>query len=377
MKRITDVLIIGGGVIGTAIAYYLRKRDADVMLLERGAIGGQASSVAAGLLAPLGPLPGAGPLADLLLASFALFPALVPELEAASGLHLGYERLGALRIVRNPKRVGHLQKRMQAWEPLGLPLSWLNGEEARQQEPLLGPGVCAAVYAPAESQIRASQVVRAFATVASNLGVSIKSHTEVSSLCKAGKRVTGAMTTQGEHIACQHLVIATGAWAADCLHWLDLDLPVSPLHGQLLCLQGTTSSLLLKHMIFSEGIYVTPRGADLLVGATKEEQGFSVRVTEKGLATLHEKAARCLPLLKESGRASARAGLRPSTPDRAPILGSVPEWENVTLAVGHNSSGILLSPITGATIAELILTGVEPALIRPFSSTRFQSPDVR
>src|SRR5579884_2219471 len=141
MKHITDVVIVGGGVIGTAIAYYLRKLQVDTTLLERDEIGSQASSAAAGLLAPLGPLSGPGPFADLLLSSFALFPSLVPELEEASNLVLEYEHLGALRTVSNPKRIANLKKRMLSWEPLGLQMYWLTGEEARQREPHLGPEV--------------------------------------------------------------------------------------------------------------------------------------------------------------------------------------------------------------------------------------------
>src|SRR5712691_9418203 len=120
MEQGTDILIIGAGVIGTAIAYHLRKQGAEVTILERGEIGNKASSAAAGLLAPLGPLSGPGPYADLLLSSFAMFPSLVPELEEVSGLDLEYERPGALRTVRNPKRVSHLRKRMEDWKPLGL-----------------------------------------------------------------------------------------------------------------------------------------------------------------------------------------------------------------------------------------------------------------
>src|SRR5713226_10290134 len=130
MEASTDIVIVGGGVIGCAIAYYLRKAGREVMVVDQGEIGAQASSAAAGLLAPLGSLDGPGPLADLLLASYSMFPELVPELEEASGIAMEYEQTGALRIVRNPANISNLRKRMKAWQPLGLQMYWLTGEEA-------------------------------------------------------------------------------------------------------------------------------------------------------------------------------------------------------------------------------------------------------
>lgn len=370
MNRVTDVLIIGGGVIGTSIAYYLRKLGRDVALLERGEIGSQASSAAAGLLAPLGPLSGPGPLADLLLSSFAMFPSLVPELEDASGIHLEYERLGALRTVRNPKRVAHLKKRMKAWEPLGLQMYWLTGEEARQREPLLGPDVCAAIYAPEESQIKASQVVQAFAKAAQNLGAKMYQHSEVIKLCKNGAKITSICTMCGNNIACNQLILAPGAWAGIYEKWLDISIPVYPLRGQLLSLQTSLPSL--NHIIFGDAVYISPRGNSILVGATKEEAGFEIQTTEQGILGLHETATKFVPTLQESKREAAWAGLRPSTPDKRPILGTAPNWENVILATGHNSVGIILSPLTGKVIADLVATGHSPEIIRPFSLARFQ-----
>src|SRR5947209_2876802 len=114
----THTLIIGGGITGCAIAYYLRQFDVDVTVLDQGEIGAQASSASAGLLAPLGSLSGPGPLADLLLASWSLFPTLVPELDSITGLTTHYHRTGALRVVRDPKNIPNLRKRMAAWQPL-------------------------------------------------------------------------------------------------------------------------------------------------------------------------------------------------------------------------------------------------------------------
>lgn len=369
MKRAIDMVIIGGGVIGCAIAYNLSKAGADVTIVERGEIGSQASSAAAGLLAPLGPLSGPGPFADLLLASFALFPTLVPELEEASGIRLGYARTGALRTVRNPKRVQNLKKRFEAWQPLGLEMHWLSGEEARQREPLLAPDISAAIYVPEESHIQAPQLVQAFSKAACNLGAYISSHTEIVDIQRDHSKVTGVQTADGERITCNHIIVATGAWAACSSTWLAMRLPVSPLRGQMLSYPQPATSL--QHIIFGDAAYIAPKGNNLIVGATREEAGFDTTVTNVGKAWLSETATRLVPLLHQSRIENAWAGLRPKTSDGWPILGPVPHLANITLATGHNSVGIILSAITGQTIAEYLATGHLPELIRPFLFERF------
>ncbi|HEX9132822.1 MAG TPA: glycine oxidase ThiO, partial [Ktedonobacteraceae bacterium] len=314
MQSNTDVVIAGGGVIGCAIAYYLRKSGVDVTVLDQGEIGAEASSAAAGLLAPLGSLSGPGPFADLLLTSFALFPALVPELEDASGINLEYEQTGALRVVRNAKNIPNLRKRMKAWQPLGLQMHWLSGEEARQREPHLAPDVCAAIYAPEESQIRASHVVKAFSSAAANKGATLYSHREITGIQSRNAKVTGVYTSQGEQFACNHLVIAAGAWAARCSEWLHVDLPVTPQRGQILTLQQPSPPLC--HIIFGEAAYLTPKsGNTVIVGATKDEVGFDKTLTAGGISWLLSTAIRLAPALEGSSLDQMWAGLRPRTPD--------------------------------------------------------------
>lgn len=369
MQQTTDVVIIGGGVTGCAIAYYLRKAGIDVVLLEQGDVGSQASGAAAGLLAPLGPLSGQGAFADLLLRSFVLFPSLVAELEEISGLHVGFKQAGALRTVRNPKHVAHLAKRMKAWEPLGLHMQWLTGDEARYKEPLLADDIAAAIYAPEESQINAPQLVQAFSQAAHRLGANIYPHKMAIGISKVGERVTAVHISPDESINCKHIILATGAWSALYESWFSITLPVSPQRGQMISLQQLSQQL--QHIIFGDAIYLAPRGNAIIVGATKEDVGFDTQVTEEGISWLYTTAIKLLPTLRQSAIQESWAGLRPKTPDTRPILGKAPGWENVILATGHNSVGILLSAITGTTIVELVVTGNTPEIIRPFALERF------
>ncbi|GHO44587.1 glycine oxidase ThiO [Ktedonospora formicarum] len=374
MQTTTDVLIIGGGVIGCAIAYALRQQGITVVVLERGEIGGQASGAAAGLLAPLGPLTGPGPFANLVLTGFSRLIDLLPELEAQSSIQVGYERSGALRVIRQEKRAPRLRKRLQDWKSLGMSLYWLDGDEARKQEPLLTPDVYAAIYAPEESQVRATDVVRAFALAASKAGANIYSQQEVVGTVTHRSRVQGVRTASREQITCQWLVLAPGAWIGPCLEWLNVKLPVRPLHGQLLAFEQPASPL--KHIVFGEAIYLVPRREQILVGATKSEMGFDTRVTVEGTTKLAATARRLAPILATHEVRATWAGLRPWTPDHQPVIDFLPAWENVVLAAGHNSVGLILSALTGDCVAEMLLSGSVPSIVRPFSVGRFSSMEV-
>ena len=342
MHSSTDVAIIGGGVIGSAIAYFLRKRGRDVMVLERGELGVEASARRPGLLAPLGSISAPGAFADLLLASWQLFPALVPELEAASGVDMQFEQTGSLRMVRDSKHMPNLRKRMKIWQPLGLSIEWLTGDEAWQYEPLLTPDVSAAIYAPEEGQILAPHVAKAFARAATQLGVTFSSHTEVTGLLTAQGKVTGVETAQGDIIACNHLVLATGAWAAQMGQWLDLALPVSPQRGQMLALRQPSPPL--QHIIFGEAVYLAPKqDGSIVVGATKEDVGFAKQYTAGGISWLLNTALRLVPALENSKIERIWAGLRPKRPTSIPFwakrrAGRISHWRSGMAASASHSA---------------------------------------
>jgi glycine oxidase len=253
---------------------------------------------------------------------------------------------------------------------MGIQVELLTEEETHCREPLLAPGVCAAVYLRGEGQVKAPNVVAAFARAAIHYGATIAEHKEVTGIQSHDGRVASVMTADGDSILCDQLILAAGAWAQQCGKWLNIALPVIPQRGQLLALRQPSPPI--RHIIIGHGIYLAPKqDGTLIVGATREEVGFDTHITAGGVLGLLESAIQLVPVLEQCVIERLWAGLRPKTPDTFPILGRPTGWENVILAVGHSSFGVLLSAITGHTIAELVVTGQTPEIIRPFSLERF------
>lgn len=372
MKRSADVLIVGGGIIGCAIAYFLRKQGVEVIVLEKGDIGAQASSAAAGLLAPIRPLSQQDSFKALQLAGLASFSSFIPELEAASGIHVDYEQTGTLRLLPAEKIVP-MHTWAEVWRRAGYHIEILSPEEAYAREPLLYAGLCGAVSIADEAQVVPVQLVRAYAQAALNLGALIYANTEIVALQRSetGNRVTGIWTDHGDLLICNKLIIAAGAWSAKVGTWLDVTLSVRPVRGELIALQQPSSPI--RHIIFDEGvfdedIYIAPKpNGIIVVGATKTDVGFDTSVSAGGALHLLNVATQLMPALAHCSIQRMWAGLRPKTPDSRPLLGPIPSWENVIIASGHGGFGILLSTITGETIAELITTGQAPEIICPFA----------
>src|SRR5947209_7094585 len=275
MKRTTDILIIGGGVIGCAIAYYLSKSGVEVTVLERDTIGAQASGAAAGIFSLLKLLDTIDAYHRLLLTSLALFPALATELEALSGVSLEYEQTGTLRTSRhtNARQTRRIQRWIESCRAMGLQVEMLTEEETRRREPLLAPEVCAAVYLPREGQVKAPNVVAAFAKVAMHYGATIAEHQEVVSIQSHNGCVVSATTVDGTTIRCNHLILASGAWSGQCGNWFNITLPIVPQRGQMLALRQP--SFPIRHIVIGDGIYLAPKqDGTVIVGATKEEVGF-------------------------------------------------------------------------------------------------------
>jgi glycine oxidase len=364
------VIIVGGGIIGCAIAYYLSGEGARVTVLERGLIGNEASGSAAGMLAPLAEAHGPSPFLDLCLASHRLFPELTDALRADVGVDVEYVPSGLMRVALSGADEAELRSQIQWQESLGMGVHLIDGEAARGLEPLLSPRVRAAIYSPLEHQVNPGRLVQGLARAAEARGAVIRQETAVAGVLRRGRRVTGVRLA-GERLSAETVVLAAGPWTKRLAAALGVRLPVKPVRGQMLALGGGPPPI--RHMIWGPKGYVVPKpNGFVFVGATVEEVGYRKATTARGLASLRRMANDLVPPLSYGTHVDAWAALRPGSPDNLPILGAVPGWEGLWVASGHFRNGILLAPITGQLMARSLLAGKEAEGLAPFSPARFQ-----
>ncbi len=363
-----EVLIIGGGIIGCAAAYELSKAGAAVALLERGELGGAASGAAAGMLIPPPEAAPSGPFRDLCRASSALFPSLVPALRRETGIDVQYHASGMLMVAETEERAQALRAIVR-WPASsgGLTLDWIEAEPLRRLEPALSPALPGAAYSPDQRHVNPGRLTQAFAQAAACRGAHLRQGTAVTGFLRRGDRVTGVRTPSGR-IPADHLVMAAGPWTRMLARKLGVDVPTRPMRGQMLAYRATP----LRHIISGDEGYLIPKpGGFLYAGATVEDVGFRPRTTARGLAWLRRMARALVPGLRYGQVASAWAALRPGSPDGLPIIGPLPGYDNVYVATGHFRNGVLLAPITGKLVAQLILEGQTEMPLAPFSPERF------
>jgi len=361
-----DVLIVGGGVIGCALAYFLAQEGARPLVLERKEIGGEASGASAGMLAPLAEAQGPGPFLDLALRSLDMFPTLVDELQAATGIDVGYSRCGLLRVALTTEEGAELAAHHRWLSGLGRDVELLDGEQARLLEPRLSPQVTAGLFSPQEGQVDAGRLTQALARAAQSLGARVEVGREVRSLLRRRRRVLG-VDAGGERVHAGAVVVAAGAWSGALLRRLGLPIATPPVRGQMLAYRGHV----VRHIVWGPEGYLVPKAEGFTyAGATVEMVGFRARTTREGVRRLRRMAATLVPSLAGAEPASAWAGLRPGSPDGLPVLGPVPGWEGLWVATGHFRNGVLLAPVTGLGLAGWLTRG-QAAGLEAFSPARF------
>jgi glycine oxidase len=376
-KQFNSVLIVGGGVCGLGIGWRLAQANRPTTVLEQGEVGPNslpaATWASAGMLAPhVEAEPGEERLLPLLLESHARWPAFTQELKEASGVDVGYRTEGTLVVALDRDQVERLRFQYEFQRKLGLELTWLSGDAARQREPHLSRNVIAALYSPHDHQVDNRQVLLALRQAFLAAGGTLREHASVAEILVEKGEVQGVRLISGEILHAPVVVVAAGAWSAT-LPGLPPEArpPVRPVKGQMLALQTPLDAPLLRHVVWGRDVYLVPRkDGRLLVGATVEEKGFDAQLTAGGVYTLLRRAWEILPGIDEAPIVEMWAGLRPGSRDDAPILGATPV-KGLILATGHYRNGILLAPITADAISHLILTGETPESIRNFGIGRF------
>jgi len=361
-------VVVGGGVIGCAIAYYLTKAGVQVTLVERGEVGGEASGAAAGMLIPPAGAAAPGPFRDLCFASLALYPSLIESIQRESRISVECLDSGILVLAETPGLVQPLRAHARRQSEGGRRAEWVEGDALHDLEPALSRRVLGAVYSPEEKHVNPGLVTRALARAAEVAGAEIWEKAMLTGFIGRGARLTGVHTNAAQITDADSIVLAAGPWTDDLTGRLRVRVPTPPMRGQMLSYRSTD----VRHAIWGENGYLVPKaGGVVFAGATVEDVGFRKKTTARALAGLRHMATALVPSLRLAEVASAWAGLRPGSPDGLPIIGRLPGRENVYVATGHFRNGILLAPITGKLISQLIVDGTAEVDIAAFSPARF------
>jgi len=359
-----DVVVVGAGVVGLAVALRAAGDGARVVVLERGTAGAGASHVAAGMLAPVAEADaGERALLALGLESAARWPAFAQGLHDAGGFDPGYRTTGTLVVARDRDAAEALDREARIRDELGAPVERLLPSQARRLEPALAPTVRGALHAPDDHVVDPRATVAALlAACAAHPGVTLREGAgDITVRCAAGA-VTGAGDLEAGAV-----VLAAGAWSAAVaapLHDRGVRVPVRPVKGQLLRLRPVRPGeppLLQRVVRFDTGYLVPREDGTVVLGATMEEQGFDTQVTALGVHELLRDLHEVVPGGLELAVAESLAGLRPGTPDNAPLLGPHPHVPGLHLATGHHRGGVLLAPVTADLVAEGLRTGATAA----------------
>jgi glycine oxidase len=370
-----SVAVIGGGINGLAIAWRLTQAGCAVDVYDSGAIGPgtRGATWAAGgmLAASIEAEPGEEALTALCLESQQQWPAFRDELEAASGISVGYRDEGIMVVATNRDEAAALRHHFDYQIGLGLKLEWLTPADARRREPHLGRNIAAAVHSPGDHQVENRDVLRALVVAAERAGVRLHAHTPVEALATAGGQAKGVRIAGEVHTA-DAVVLAAGAWSGGLAGVPpEARPPVRPLKGQMLALQMDPAAPILTHTIWAPTTYLIPRlDGRLLIGATVEERGFDDTITAGGLLALLDTAWRALPTIEELPVVEQWVGFRPTSRDDAPIFGPT-SVEGLFLATGHHRNGILLAPLTADAVSLAVLGQDMPEIARPFTLDRF------
>ncbi|MFE9573296.1 glycine oxidase ThiO [Streptomyces sp. NPDC006692] len=372
----SDVLVVGGGIIGLATAWRAAQRGLTVVLADPEP-GGGAAQVAAGMLAAVTELHyGEQTLLALNVESARRYPAFAAELSEVTGLDTGYRACGTLAVALDSDDRAHLRDLHALQVRSGLESEWLSGRDCRRLEPMLAPGVRGGLRVDGDHQIDPRRLAKALVAACTRAGVRFV-HGWAERLRVVRERAAGVVLADGTQLAADQVVLAAGSLSGR-LKGVPEELlpPVRPVKGQVLRLTVPPAyapflSRTVRAVVRGGDVYLVPReNGELVVGATSEELGWDTTVTAGGVYELLRDAHELVPGITELPLTETRAGLRPASPDNAPLLGPT-ALPGLHLATGHYRNGVLLTAVTGDVMAHVLTCGELPDEARPFTPRRF------
>ena len=370
-----DVIIVGGGVIGCSIAYHLTLAGSSVRLIERDRLASGASGVAAGMLAPQVEAHYDDPFFDLCLRGRDEHVELAEDLKDGVGLDVERRTTGVFRLALDEAERVELKRQMRWQVKRGLRAEWFEPHELGALEPLLsgaaGRLLAGGLWFPDEAQVHSQRLVAALAAASVQRKAVLSEGVWATEILVEGHRAIGVRTPAGV-VEAESVVLAAGVWSTDIARAAGVEVPVSPVKGQLITLRAIGRSL--QRILWTGECYLVPKtGGQVILGATEEEGNYDRRPTLAGVGALATAALEQLPWAGQFTIEGVWAGLRPAAPDRFPIVGWAPGLDNLLVATAHYRNGVLLGPLTGRRVSEAIRTGVIASELAPFGLERFQA----
>jgi glycine oxidase len=366
MGHPSDIIVVGAGIVGCAVAYELARRGASVEMIDERPVGMGATQASAGVLAPYIEAREGSPLLNLTVRSLGLFDEFIARVSADSGIAVPYRRTGTLNVAADEDEMCALRTTAGVLSRRDVPALLLDAAAVRAEEPGLGDGAIGGLLIETHGFVAASDLTRALVAAARRHSAQLIEQSRVRRILRRDGDVV--VETDRGSLTGNAVVLAAGSWSGGvAIDGVTARVPVRPVRGQLLSLASTGTPL--RRVTWSSRCYLVPwDDGTLLVGATVEEAGFDERTTVAGVRDLLEAACAVVPRVWTAGFRGARVGLRPATADDLPVIGASRALPNLMYATGHYRNGVLLAPLTAQLVADAMLDNrIDPMLevVRP------------